>query len=394
MHDFIAAHASHPDAGMALATAAAQLDAQRAARQDAFTPTLGWLYFTDRCADRADALLADVKRRWPGVAWIGCVGVGVAASGVEYFDQPAVSMMLADLPRSDFALFSGRSPLSDDFAWSAQIHADGSTPDIDEMVAEVCARTESGQLFGGLASSRARTVHIADGVFEGGVSGVGFSRRISLVSRVTQGCRPISAPRRITAADDNLVLGLDGRTALPQLLADLKIDLDDPYTALPALRATLVGLTDGDDAVLRHGAFDAATRVRHLIGLDPERDGVAIAEAAPVGAQLTFCRRDREAARRDLVRICTEIREEIEADVAVPALTGDGREAAPRRIRGAIYVSCASRGGPHFGAPSAELRIVQRALGDVPLAGFFAAGEIAGRHLCGYTGVLTAFVSP
>ena len=43
----------------------------------------------------------------------------------------------------------------------------------------------------------------------------------------------------------------------------------------------------------------------------------------------------------------------------------------------AIYVSYAGRGGPHFGGPSAELQIVRRALGDVPLVGFFAGGEIA-----------------
>ena len=46
-----------------------------------------------------------------------------------------------------------------------------------------------------------------------------------------------------------------------------------------------------------------------------------------------------------------------------------------------------------FGAPGAEMQIVRHALGDVPLAGFFAAGEIARHHLYGYTGVLTVFVA-
>ena len=63
------------------------------------------------------------------------------------------------------------------------------------------------------------------------------------------------------------------------------------------------------------------------------------------------------------------------------------------RIAGAVYVSCSGRGGPHFGAPGAELQIVRHALGDVPLVGFFAAGEIARHHLYGYTGVLTVFTS-
>ena len=59
---------------------------------------------------------------------------------------------------------------------------------------------------------------------------------------------------------------------------------------------------------------------------------------------------------------------------------------------GALYVSCSGRGGAHFGGPSAELQIIQHALGDVPLVGFFAAGEIGHHHLYGYTGVLTVFV--
>ena len=72
-------------------------------------------------------------------------------------------------------------------------------------------------------------------------------------------------------------------------------------------------------------------------------------------------------------------------------LPGAAGQHASGGIAGAIYVSCTGRGGPHFGAPSAELAIIRRALGDVPLVGFFAAGEIAHRNLYGYTGVLTVF---
>lgn len=52
------------------------------------------------------------------------------------------------------------------------------------------------------------------------------------------------------------------------------------------------------------------------------------------------------------------------------------------------------RGGPHFGARHAELQMVRKALGDVPLVGFFAGGEIARHHLYGYTSVLTMFATP
>ncbi len=151
---------------------------------------------------------------------------------------------------------------------------------------------------------------------------------------------------------------------------------------------------------MRTGAFGNDVLVRHIIGLDPGRQGVAVADRIEPGMRLAFCRRNVAAARVDLVRICAEIREELEPEAltleTATALAASEAERAPhpaRRIAGAIYVSCAGRGGPHFGASSAELQIVRHALGDVPLVGFFAGGEIAREHLYGYTGVLTVFTT-
>jgi small ligand-binding sensory domain FIST len=151
----------------------------------------------------------------------------------------------------------------------------------------------------------------------------------------------------------------------------------------------------------RRGQFGPEVTVRHIIGLDPGRRGVAIADVALVGSRLAFCERNVQAARADLIRVCAEVREELEPEeLSLPlatALEAPEADAAPqpaRRIAGAVYVSCAGRGGPHFGGPSAELQIVRRALGDVPLVGFFAGGEIAHHRLYGYTGVLTVFTMP
>jgi small ligand-binding sensory domain FIST len=261
-------------------------------------------------------------------------------------------------------------------------------------------RTDTGFLFGGLVSSRTVGTQIADGVFRGGLSGVAFSADVDLVSRVTQGCQPVGIERVVTAAERQVVLELDGQPALPCLLADLGITLDEPRRVMPRLRATLVGLSDADASVFGRGRqFGTDTRVRHLIGLDPAREAFAIADLVEPGMRLAFCHRDVEAARRDLVRICSEIREELspQEDALAPATAGTATGPAPRRaqpartIEGAIYVSCSGRGGPHFGGPSAELQTVRHALGDVPLVGFFAAGEIARHHLYGYTGVLTVF---
>ena len=299
------------------------------------------------------------------------------------------------------------------------MHADPATPDLAELIAEMSDRTASGYLFGGLASARplpgsqgmhAGAAHIADGVWQGGLSGVAFSRDVALISRVTQGCQPVGPTRRITACDRNVVLELDQQPALPCLLADLGLaSLENPREVLPRLRGTMVGLTDSHDDALAFngkvgGQFGVDTRVRHIVGLDPARQALAVGDKVQPGMLMAFCLRDMAAARRDLVRVCSEIREELSPDTAaapsavvlpatqgVAALPAPARASASRRIDGAIYVSCAGRGGPHFGGPSAELKIVQHALGDVPLVGFFAGGEIARHHLYGYTGVLTVF---
>jgi small ligand-binding sensory domain FIST len=384
MASFLVGHASHPDWRVALDRAGAQIESRSAVHEaSAAGPlTLGFVYFSDPYAGHAQALYGALRLRWPGVAWVGCVGVGVAASGVEYIDQPALVLMLAALPAGRFEVFSGARKLQRTEPHTALVHADPATPDLAELITEMSDRTDSGYLFGGLASSRSTCVQIADGVWQGGLSGVAFTRDVALISRVTQGCLPLGPTRTVTACERNIVSALDGRPALPCLLADLGLDkLDDPRQALPRLRATLVGLTDEQDtAIARGGQFGVDTRVRHLIGLDPGRQAVAVADMLRPGMRLSFCQRDVQAARRDLVRICSEIREEVESQ-AEPA----------RHVQGALYISCAGRGGPHFGGPSAELKIVQHALGDVPLAGFFAGGEVAYHHLYGYTGVLTVF---
>ena len=452
-------------AGLVVAQLRAQLAIPAAAGspplENAVSPSLGIVYFTDHYASEATGLLEHLQRELPQVCdWAGTVGVGIAANNVEYFDEPALCVMLCDLPREQYRVFSGVAPLAVNTLnsagfkpHSALVHVDGHTPDLAELLGELAGRTTSGYLFGGLAASRSCMPQVASqlgavhagglkgvlgGVFEGGMSGVAFSEEVALISRVTQGCQPIrdsqgkaAKPHRITKSEQHVVLELDGEPALDVLLDELGITLGEPQKAVERLKATFVGLTASDageldmarsqgqsvahgqgQSVARgQGRFGADTRVRHLVGLDPLRRGIAVADTVPVGSEITFCERNREAARRDLMRICAEIREELEVDAMADAihdvadfatnsisLRADSTPASERfsskKIVGAIYVSCAGRGGSHFGGESAELQIVRHALGDVPLVGFFAGGEIAHQHVYGYTGVLTVFTAP
>jgi small ligand-binding sensory domain FIST len=414
---FPTGHATHPQWPMACGLVLAQLRAQMALPGHAAAPTLGLLYITDHYAPHAAAILDHLTAELPEVSdWAGTVGVGVCASGAEYIDEPALSVMLLALPVDQYRVFSGIAPLAGGRGFRPQaalVHADAQTPDLADLLAELAARTASGQLFGGLAASRGQALQFAvpgqgnapgqgaaGGVLRGGLSGVAFGPGVALLTRVTQGCQPVAAERAVTAADGHLLLALDGEPALDVMLRDLGVRLDEPQRAVAAVRQTLVGLAaPGPHGLGRRGQLGADVRVRHIIGVDPARRGVAVAEPVAVGQRATFCRRDAAAARADLRRICAEIREELEPEEithsAAAALAAAHEMAAPhpaRRMRGAVYVSCASRGGAHFGAPGAELQTLRQALGDVPLVGFFAGGEIARQHLYGYSGVLTVFV--
>ncbi|MGI9217161.1 MAG: FIST signal transduction protein [Hydrogenophaga sp.] len=422
MQRFPYAHATHPQWRMAAALALAQLRAQMALPGHASAPSLGLLYITDHYAGEAQDILACFSAELPEVTdWAGTVGVGIAANNAEYFDEPALAVMLCDLSPDQYRVFSGVAPLpaastaSGFVPHTALVHADAGTPDLAELIVEFADRTASGHVFGGLAGSRAESVQFAlgsagnlrgqgaaSGVFFGGLSGVAFGPDVALISRVTQGAQPIDRERVITAVDGNLLLELDGEPALDVLLRELDLSLDHPQHLIETLRSTLVGLSEAPPpapgaAPRRHarGQFGTDVTVRHVIGLDPGRRGVAVAAHPAPGTRLAFCERNVNAAKADLVRVCSEIREELETE-AVGQGMDDLPEAPqpPRRIAGAVYVSCSGRGGPHFGAPSAELQIVRRALGDVPLVGFFAGGEIAHQQLYGYTGVLTVFTAP
>ena len=433
MKRFVCAHATHPQWPMAAALVVTQLRAQLAARASAApaagggtahggdaghtaTP-LALVYLTDHYAGAAAEILAYLGAELPQVTdWVGAVGVGIGATGVEYWDEPALVVMLCDLAPGRYRVFSGVAPLGatqgpEGFVpQTALVHADPAAPDLTELLQELAERTLGHYLFGGLVASRVGSLQIASasqgglaghgreaalGLFRGGFSGVAFGPDVGIVSRVTQGVRAVGPAHRVSAAHANRVESLDGQPALDVVLQDLGLSLDDLTAVIGRLRQTLVGL-QGSAVRPASAAVPLTGRiplrlgddvlVRHLVGIDPLRRAVVVADEVPVGALLTLCERHVQAARADLVRICAEIRDELSPE-------GDDTTDPLQRIAGAIYVSCNGRGGAHFGGPSAELQIVRQALGDVPLVGFFAAGEIAHHRLYGYTGVLTVFVA-
>ena len=116
--------------------------------------------------------------------------------------------------------------------------------------------------------------------------------------------------------------------------------------------------------------------VRTLIGIDVENELIAIGDEVEAGDRLLFCRRDAHTAVSDMNRMLDSLATRI----------GD------RTIRGGVYISCCARGPNQFNAGAREADLIQARLGDFPLTGFFANGEINGGRLYGFTGILALFL--
>ena len=99
-------HATHPQWPMAAALVLAQLRAQMALPGYASTPTLALLYITDHFAAQAQDILDHLSAELPEVTdWSGTVGVGIASNNVEYFDEPAMAVMLCQMPAAQYRVF-------------------------------------------------------------------------------------------------------------------------------------------------------------------------------------------------------------------------------------------------------------------------------------------------
>jgi small ligand-binding sensory domain FIST len=312
---------------------------------------LGFVYFTDALVDSAQHILESFREKTGIENWVGSVGLGVLATGAEYQEEPAIAAMIADI--DSYQVFSGRSPLKG--GHFAVVHADPAAPDVSGLLTDLSAKISSGFLVGGLSSSRSRTVQIANAVLSGGLSGAALAAEVAVATRLTQGCVPYPGRWRVTECEGNIIGALDGKPALDVLKEVIGND-----------RSVLVGIpVPGSDT----GDYTA----RNLVGVDPRNKLIAIGDVVEPGTELLFCRRDRDAAREDLQRVA----EELNSTVSAP--------------RGALYFSCLARGEHMFGARGAELGLIRRVLGEVPLVGFFCNGEISRDRLYGYTGVLTLF---
>ncbi len=339
---------------------------------------LGFVYVTDLYANRLPEILAELRLQTGVQQWTGSVGIGICGGSSEYLDESAIAVMLGEFPEGSFRIFEPLTEpdmvaqhienffVHDRPAYFALVHADGRNPETVRLIETTAAGLSSGFIAGGLSSSRFPAFQVANGAVHGGLSGVLFTDQVNVLTRLTQGVTPIGPRHRVTACQDNILINLDGRSALEVLYEDIgEILSRDLQRAAGYIFAALsIPGSDSRDYL-----------VRNLIGADTNEGLIAINEIIPEQAEILFCRRDAQAAEQDMLSMLHDLQENL-----------------PARPRGAVYYSCLGRGESLFGTKSAEVSLIRKILGDIPLVGFFANGEISHDRLYSYTGVLTVFV--
>jgi small ligand-binding sensory domain FIST len=343
--------------------------------------TLGILYTTEAAASVMPELVRALSEHTGIRSWVGGVGLGVCAAKTEIFDEPAAVVMTAALPPEGFRIFAATDDPGSDLprrhaAWMdasqpalTLVHADPRCPDLPRAAIEVAAASGA-FLVGGLVSHRCASPLLArtsgdDGVGGNGLSGLMLAPDVAVATGLTQGCSPIGPVHRIDEARDNVVMVIDGRPALAVFTQDIGPGLAHDLRRVGGL--IFAGLPVA-------GSDTGDYLVRNLLAIDPGRGWLVLGAEIAAGDAILFCRRDPESARRDMVRMVRQLA---------------GRLNGPPKA--GIYVSCVARGAALFGESGVETGLIRETLGEFPLIGFFANGEISRDRLYGHTGVLTLF---
>jgi small ligand-binding sensory domain FIST len=343
---------------------------------------LGFIYVTDHLAPHLPAIVDQLRLATGLENWIGTIGIGIlgqesGGDAAEYFDTPAMSLMVAPMPPDSFRLLDphpggGSSRLRALSDWMAAqhpsvalVHGNPTNGHLPALMRQLSG-TAGIFLLGGLTSSRQGYLQVAGETGEAALSGALLAPDVPIVTGLSQGCSPIGPQHMVTEADENIIKEIDGRPALdvfreeigPLLARDLNRVAGFIFAALP-----VAGSDTGDYLV------------RNITGIDTGKQWLAIGEEITKGQPILFTKRDKASAEADFVRMLTRLKARID-----------------RPIRGGLYVSCVARGPNLFGDNAAETRMIAEHLGDFPLTGFFANGEISHDRFYAYTGVLTLFL--
>jgi small ligand-binding sensory domain FIST len=344
----------------------------------------------DALSDLIGALGGAVKT--PHVA--GCSAAGVLVGGREVEGGPAVGVLAvcSDSIRGTPFLFedAGDAGLTAGVNAGQRLLASRGKNDLilawpdphavhpDRLLQGLDATLGPVPVAGGAASSRlpgGRTFQFSGTEAGSGcVSGLRLGGTFRHHLALTQGCRPLGKPMRVTSSHDNLVLEVEGIAAYEALRAAAPSGFfDSPEATMSAL--TIALLPEPGESVLRPGEY----LVRNIVAVDPDTGVIAVAAEVEEGRSILFALREPSAAAEDVTRMAERA----------------AAEAPPGGYRFGLYFNCLARGRSLYGRDGVDSAALARHLPGVPLLGFSCNAELAplrgANHLFTYTGVLVLF---
>ena len=321
---------------------------------------------------------------------IGCTAESVAANGHEYENGPSIAVWAASLPecgvdafhiafeRTQDGLLATGAPSSDVVAPASRaafLLGDPFSCSVDSLLAHFATEFPGLPVLGGMASGASapgeNRLFLNDGEYDHGSVGVVIGGPVAIRSVVSQGCRPIGKPFVVTRANRNMLVELGGRPALEQLNT-LYCD-SQPTDQQLIQRGVHVGLAMSEyKESFNRGDF----LIANVIGADRESGALALGNLIRTGQTMQFHVRDASTADEDL-----------------RSLLASSLEAGP--AAGGLLFSCNGRGTRMFSAPHHDANAIQDVAGSIPLAGFFAQGElgpVAGQnYIHGFTASVALF---
>ena len=332
-------------------------------------PDLALLFISRQHAPELEDAAALVAKGLKGCHLIGCTAEAVIGGKVEHEGKPAITLWAASMPRAtirssqislevtaDGDAFQGIPEIPDGPTTMLLLPEPFSFP-TDDFLVRMHEDHPGVNVLGGMASA-ARSpgenrLFLGDQVLVDGAFSVLISGPVRVWPIVSQGCRPFGKPLVVTRAEKNLIHELGGKPALEKLSQELK-ELSVEERAMLE-RGLHVGIAiDARKREHRRGDF----LVRNVIGFSRDESSIAVADVVKPGTTIQFHLRDAKTASEDLEYLLRDSR---------------GSGCTPR---GALIFSCNGRGKRMFEVPSHDALCFARELGDLPLAGFFAAGEI------------------
>ncbi|MDQ3849063.1 MAG: FIST C-terminal domain-containing protein [Actinomycetota bacterium] len=319
---------------------------------------------------------------------IGCGAGGVVAAGREIeagtavavwgasFDEGSVSAFHAEVHETEGGVAVIGMPGLDDAGGVILLPDPYSFP-TDGVLHELHAQAPGVPILGGISSARTldgeAALFLEDRVLSGGAVGLRFDG-IELLPCVSQGATPLGPELTITAGEGRVIHELAGRPALEALGAVVD-ELGEAQREILAQGLLLGVVIDSGQPDFRHGDF----LVRGLLGGDPDTGTIAVGTPVEPGQVVRLHARDAASADRDL-HDALKLRR--------AALGGEPPA-------GALMFTCNGRGRGMFGMADHDARALMAELGDVPTAGFFAAGEIGPvggeSFLHGFTATVAVF---